>query len=75
GWNAAQVDQAEDRIHRIGQEGSVTAWYIVAEGTIETELMEMIEQKRALATEITEGIGSASAREALERIIKTLLDE
>jgi len=37
--------------------------------------MEMIEQKRALATEITEGIGSASAREALERIIKTLLDE
>jgi len=75
GWNAAQVDQAEDRIHRIGQEGSVTAWYIVAEGTIETELMEMIEQKRALATEITEGMGSASAREALERIIKTLLDE
>jgi len=75
GWNAAQMDQAEDRIHRIGQKGSATAWYIVAEGTIETELMEMIEQKRALATEITEGIGSASAREALERIIKTLLDE
>jgi len=69
------MDQAEDRIHRIGQKGSATAWYIVAEGTIETELMAMIEQKRALATEITEGMGSASAREALERIIKTIFGE
>ena len=43
--NAAREDQATDRVHRIGQENSVTAWYLVADGTIDEAIVELLESK------------------------------
>ena len=34
-WTPARHDQAEDRLHRIGQESAVTAWYLLAPDTID----------------------------------------
>lgn len=46
GWTPAKHDQAEDRCHRIGQKNAVTAYYLLAEDTIEMWIADIIESKR-----------------------------
>ncbi len=48
-WNPAVEDQATDRAHRIGQTKHVQVHRLVAEGTIEESIAELISAKRALA--------------------------
>lgn len=48
GWTPAEHNQAEDRCHRIGQEDSVNAWYLIAEDTIDEDIKELIEKKREI---------------------------
>ncbi|GAA2090375.1 DEAD/DEAH box helicase [Aeromicrobium tamlense] len=48
-WNPAVEDQATDRAHRIGQTRNVQVHRLVAEGTIEESIAELISAKRALA--------------------------
>ena len=48
-WNPAAEEQASARIHRIGQQKPVFIYKLVAEGTIESRILEMQEEKRALA--------------------------
>jgi SNF2 family DNA or RNA helicase len=55
GWTPAEHDQAEDRCHRIGQKESVTAWYILADGTLESEIAALIEEKRSVVNAATDG--------------------
>src|SRR4051794_31422903 len=54
-WTPAMHDQAEDRCHRIGQRDAVTAWYLLAAGTIDETMAALIERKRAIVTAVTEG--------------------
>lgn len=51
-WNPAVEDQATDRAHRIGQERQVQVHKFVCIGTLEERIDAMIEEKRALATQI-----------------------
>ena len=60
GWTPGEHDQAEDRCHRIGQTDSVTAWYLLAEGTIDEEIHALIEAKRSVVDAATEGDGAAA---------------
>jgi len=53
GWNPAQHEQAEDRLHRIGQKRAVTAYYLLASGTIDEDIEAMIEGKRAVVESVT----------------------
>lgn len=46
GWNPAEHNQAEDRVHRIGQDKECSAYYLIAGDSIEEELMELIDSKR-----------------------------
>lgn len=55
GWTPAEHDQAEDRCHRIGQEDSVTAWYLIATDTIDERIAALIEHKREIVDAITDG--------------------
>lgn len=55
GWTPAAHDQAEDRCHRIGQNDSVTAWYLMAPDTIDDRMAALIEHKRAEVDAITDG--------------------
>jgi SNF2 family DNA or RNA helicase len=48
-------DQAEDRCHRIGQRDNVTAWYLLAAGSIDETMAELIQRKRAIVSAVTEG--------------------
>jgi superfamily II DNA or RNA helicase len=54
-WTPARHDQAEDRLHRIGQESAVTAWYLLAPNTIDETMAELLERKRSVIDAVTEG--------------------
>ncbi|WP_436789339.1 DEAD/DEAH box helicase [Yinghuangia sp. YIM S10712] len=48
-WNPAVEDQATDRAYRIGQTRPVQVHRLIAEGTIEDRIADMLAAKRALA--------------------------
>ena len=54
-WTPARHDQAEDRLHRIGQESAVSAWYLLAPDTIDTTMGTVLDRKRAVINAVTDG--------------------
>jgi hypothetical protein len=54
-WTPAMHDQAEDRCHRIGQRDAVTAWYLLAAGSIDETMAELVESKRGHIAAVTDG--------------------
>jgi len=57
-WNPAVEDQATDRAHRIGQNRPVQVHRLIAEGTLEDRIAEVLERKRGLADSVV-GEGEA----------------
>lgn len=47
--------QAADRVHRIGQLDNVTVYNLVAEGTVEEEMGDMIMDKAEVANAVIDG--------------------
>ncbi|MFH0938205.1 MAG: DEAD/DEAH box helicase [Planctomycetota bacterium] len=74
GWNPGTMDQAEDRVHRIGQTESVNAWYLVGEGTIDEDIYDLIATKRSTVDAASDGVLDddkskySMARELIERV-------
>ena len=54
-WNWADVEQTYSRCHRLGQEGSVTATYMLAAGTVDEEIYDMVQRKRSVVAAATDG--------------------
>jgi SWI/SNF-related matrix-associated actin-dependent regulator 1 of chromatin subfamily A len=74
GWTPGEHDQAEDRPHRIGQEAeSVLAYYLVAGGSIENEIVELLDRKRQVVTEILDG-REAQDFELVGELLQRLID-
>ena len=44
-WSMAIQRQAEDRLHRIGQRGAVTCYYLYARGTVEEDIIRLLRWK------------------------------
>ncbi|EMB14632.1 DEAD/DEAH box helicase [Rhodopirellula europaea] len=59
-WNPAVEDQATDRAHRIGQERAVTVYRLVAERTIEEQILQLHADKRELVAGILDGTDAAA---------------
>lgn len=51
-WNPAVEDQATDRAYRIGQDKPVQVHRLIAEGTLEERIAQVLEKKRGLAESI-----------------------
>ncbi|HUG43384.1 MAG TPA: DEAD/DEAH box helicase [Acidobacteriota bacterium] len=57
-WNPAVERQAIDRVHRIGQTRQVTAYRLIAEGTIEQRVEVLKKQKSRIAESLLNSSGS-----------------
>lgn len=75
GWNPAVHDQAEDRCHRIGQSRQVTAWYLLAAGTVDEPIAELIERKRAVVSAAADGETVAQRASVLGDLVEKLVGE
>ncbi|HIC44448.1 MAG TPA: DEAD/DEAH box helicase [Sulfurimonas sp.] len=54
-WNPAAQDQATDRAYRIGQYKPVFVYKLIVENSVESKIMKMQDDKKALANAIYEG--------------------
>lgn len=55
GWTPGEHEQAEDRLHRIGQKDSVNCYYFLAKETIDYDIYDLIEEKRKITNAINKG--------------------
>ncbi|MGH9342098.1 MAG: DEAD/DEAH box helicase [Acidobacteriota bacterium] len=68
-WNPAVENQAIDRAHRIGRERPVTAYRMIARGTLEEKMLELKARKRDLADRVL-----ASESDFLQRLTREDLE-
>lgn len=54
-WTPGELDQAEDRCHRIGQKDSVNIHYLMAPGTIEDKIARLLDNKRNIVDQVLDG--------------------
>ena len=59
-WNPAVEAQATDRAHRIGQERPVTVYRLVTKDTIEERIVELHQEKRAIAEAVLDETANGS---------------
>ena len=68
-WTPAVHDQAADRCHRIGQTGTVNVRYYVTRGTIEEDIMEMLDKKRKIIEKVLAGDDSKSETMGVKELV------
>lgn len=73
-WTPADVDQTYSRLHRIGQKGSVTATYLLTQGTIDEEVYGIIERKRHVVNAAVDG-GEILEDDSAVQLIMNLLNK
>jgi SWI/SNF-related matrix-associated actin-dependent regulator 1 of chromatin subfamily A len=78
-WTPSSLSQAEDRIHRIGQTDTVTAWHITAvqeDGTetIDGRLYAILNHKQEVVSSVLDGFAEDLGAEA-GSVIASLLEE
>lgn len=54
-WSPGDVQQAEDRCHRIGQKDTVNVYYLIAKDTIDQTICGLIDRKRKVLDQVLEG--------------------
>ncbi|MFI9201431.1 DEAD/DEAH box helicase [Streptomyces sp. NPDC053048] len=72
-WNPAVEAQATDRAYRIGQTQPVQVHRLIAEGTIEDRIAEMLTRKQALADAVLGG-GEAALTELTDAELAELVE-
>jgi SWI/SNF-related matrix-associated actin-dependent regulator 1 of chromatin subfamily A len=55
-WTPATLEQAEDRLHRIGQHRAVVSWYMAVPDTMDEHVFRLLRRKAAVVGEVTRSI-------------------
>jgi SWI/SNF-related matrix-associated actin-dependent regulator 1 of chromatin subfamily A len=70
-WSPGVMDQAIDRLRRIGQKGSVLAQYLIFEGSIDEDMYHSLNQKRGVIKRVM-SIEKETPMGILEDLIRRL---
>ncbi len=71
-WNPAVENQATDRVHRMGQKNSVSAYKLITLNTIEEKIAEMQKRKKGLVKKIVSCDDEAIAKLTWEDVLELL---
>jgi len=69
-WTPGELDQAEDRCHRIGQRSSVNIHYLLAINTIEEKIAKLLDSKRRVLDAVLDG-KETDVKSLLAELIKS----
>lgn len=72
-WNPANTEQAEDRAHRIGTEGTVNVISLIAKDTIDENIERILYEKGELAKGLVEGDDAILEKFDREELVDMLL--
>lgn len=71
-WNPAVEDQATDRVHRIGQKKSVSAYKLITLDTIEEKIVQLQNRKKGLVKKVVSCDEEAISRLTWEEVLELL---
>ena len=71
-WNVAVQNQAADRAYRIGQKNPVTVYKLIAQNTIEENILKLQEKKSQLAEQLLGNEGFEGVNFTREEMLKLL---
>jgi SNF2 family DNA or RNA helicase len=71
-WNPAVENQATDRVHRLGQRNSVSAYKLITLGSIEEKIVEMQKRKKGLVKKVVSCDDEAIAKLTWEDVLELL---
>ena len=76
-WVPANHEQAEDRVHRIGQDAKVQIYYMTVEDSIDEYMAELINDKMKIASEIVDGevINPENSKSVFKEFVQRLTRE
>lgn len=72
-WTPADIDQTYSRCHRLGQKSSVTATYLLCDGTIDEDIYSLIERKRGVVNQAVDGGSPDDDSEGLGQLLFGLM--
>lgn len=72
GWTPGEHDQAEARIHRIGQKNHANIYYLLGEDTIDLKIFNLINEKRTVTDSINKGGEGIVDFKIMDRLMREL---
>lgn len=71
-YTAADLEQAEDRCHRIGTKSTVNVYILVTAGTVDERVQEIVERKEALSNYLVDKQITEAGLDSLRKYIEEL---
>lgn len=72
-WEPGILDQAEDRAHRIGQNGTVNIYYYAMRGTLDDRIIKILTRKREIINQVINGkVNKISNNSGITELFKDL---
>lgn len=74
-WDVTIHDQAEDRAHRIGQNGTVNIYYYAMKNTIDDRIIQILTEKRKIINQVINGqVDKVKSSSGMADLLKGIKD-